>query len=91
MNLTAEDLASGALRDRVKVGASLADVDPMSLDSSVRQSSKNVKQQNIHSDYGMTRFYEQLVKMNSLKETLYSDLPVNFVVTQRSFKYLKLK
>nr|XP_046228810.1 ATPase family AAA domain-containing protein 2B isoform X2 [Scatophagus argus] len=36
MNLTAEDLASGVLRDRVKVGASLADVDPMSLDSSVR-------------------------------------------------------
>ncbi len=35
MNLTAEDLASGVLRDRVKVGASLADVDPMNLDSSV--------------------------------------------------------
>lgn len=35
MNLTAEDLASGALRDRVKVGASLADVDPMNLDSTV--------------------------------------------------------
>lgn len=35
MNLTAEDLASGALRDRVKVGASLADVDPMNLDNSV--------------------------------------------------------
>ncbi|XP_030577511.1 ATPase family AAA domain-containing protein 2B isoform X2 [Archocentrus centrarchus] len=36
MNLTAEDLASGVLRDRVKVGASLADVDPMNLDTSVR-------------------------------------------------------
>ncbi|XP_026197029.1 ATPase family AAA domain-containing protein 2B [Anabas testudineus] len=36
MNLTAEDLASGVLRDRVKVGASLADVDPMNLDSSVK-------------------------------------------------------
>ncbi|KAM3602355.1 uncharacterized protein V6R79_002661 [Siganus canaliculatus] len=36
VNLTAEDLASGVLRDRVKVGASLADVDPMNLDSSVR-------------------------------------------------------
>ncbi|XP_069014682.1 ATPase family AAA domain-containing protein 2B isoform X1 [Embiotoca jacksoni] len=36
MNLTAEDLASGVLRDRVKVGASLADVDPMNLDNSVR-------------------------------------------------------
>lgn len=35
MNLTAEDLASGVLRDRAKVGASLADVDPMNLDSSV--------------------------------------------------------
>ncbi|XP_037541679.1 ATPase family AAA domain-containing protein 2B [Nematolebias whitei] len=36
MNLTAEDLASGVLRDRVKVGASLADVDPMNVDTSVR-------------------------------------------------------
>uniref|UniRef100_A0AAY4AWS7 ATPase family AAA domain-containing protein 2 n=1 Tax=Denticeps clupeoides TaxID=299321 RepID=A0AAY4AWS7_9TELE len=35
MNLRAEDLASGGLRDRVKVGASLADVDPMNLDTSV--------------------------------------------------------
>lgn len=36
MNLTSEDLASGVLRDRVKVGASLADVDPMNLDTSVK-------------------------------------------------------
>ncbi|XP_034555220.1 ATPase family AAA domain-containing protein 2B isoform X2 [Notolabrus celidotus] len=36
MNLTAEDLASGVLRDRAKVGASLADVDPMNLDTSVK-------------------------------------------------------
>ncbi|XP_061563227.1 ATPase family AAA domain-containing protein 2B isoform X2 [Cololabis saira] len=36
LNLTAEDLASGVLRDRGKVGASLADVDPMNLDNSVR-------------------------------------------------------
>ncbi|KAL0967728.1 hypothetical protein UPYG_G00256130 [Umbra pygmaea] len=36
MNLRAEDLASGVLRDRAKVGASLADVDPMNLDSSVK-------------------------------------------------------
>ncbi|KAJ8275398.1 hypothetical protein COCON_G00100230 [Conger conger] len=36
MNLRAEDLAGGVLRDRVKVGASLADVDPMNLDTSVR-------------------------------------------------------
>lgn len=33
MNLTAEDLASGVLRDRAKVGTSLADVDPMNLDT----------------------------------------------------------
>uniref|UniRef100_A0AAZ3PHK4 ATPase family AAA domain-containing protein 2 n=1 Tax=Oncorhynchus tshawytscha TaxID=74940 RepID=A0AAZ3PHK4_ONCTS len=31
-----EDLASGVLRDRAKVGASLADVDPMNLDTSVK-------------------------------------------------------
>ncbi|XP_034383303.1 ATPase family AAA domain-containing protein 2B isoform X2 [Cyclopterus lumpus] len=36
MNLASEDLASGVLRDRAKVGASLADVDPMNLDSSVK-------------------------------------------------------
>ncbi|XP_047243849.1 ATPase family AAA domain-containing protein 2B isoform X2 [Girardinichthys multiradiatus] len=36
MNLTAESLASGVLRDRFKVGASLADVDPMNLDNSVK-------------------------------------------------------
>lgn len=35
MNLRAEDLASGILRERVKVGASLADVDPMNIDKSV--------------------------------------------------------
>uniref|UniRef100_A0AAZ3QDC3 ATPase family AAA domain-containing protein 2 n=1 Tax=Oncorhynchus tshawytscha TaxID=74940 RepID=A0AAZ3QDC3_ONCTS len=33
---TSEDLASGVLRDRAKVGASLADVDPMNLDTSVK-------------------------------------------------------
>ncbi|KAG2468111.1 ATD2B protein, partial [Polypterus senegalus] len=36
MNLRGEDLASGILRDRVKVGASLADVDPMTIDTAVR-------------------------------------------------------
>ncbi|CAL8394639.1 unnamed protein product [Arctogadus glacialis] len=36
MNLGTEELSGGVLRDRVKVGASLADVDPMNLDSSVR-------------------------------------------------------
>jgi len=35
LNFRAEDLASGILRERVKVGASLADVDPMLLDKSV--------------------------------------------------------
>ncbi|CAM9709894.1 unnamed protein product [Lampetra planeri] len=35
MNLKAEDLASGVLRERTRVGASLADVDPMSMDSSI--------------------------------------------------------
>ena len=35
MNLTADDVASGTVRDRVKVGSSLADVDPMSVDRSV--------------------------------------------------------
>ncbi|XP_037668877.1 ATPase family AAA domain-containing protein 2B isoform X4 [Choloepus didactylus] len=34
MNFRAEDLASGILRERVKVGASLADVDPMNIDKS---------------------------------------------------------
>lgn len=44
MNLTAEDLASGVLRDRVKVGASLADVDPMNLDSSVSGNSNKYQE-----------------------------------------------
>ncbi|KAF4794080.1 hypothetical protein TURU_105008 [Turdus rufiventris] len=35
LNFRAEDLASGILRERVKVGASLADVDPMIVDKSV--------------------------------------------------------
>ncbi|XP_030345220.1 ATPase family AAA domain-containing protein 2B isoform X4 [Strigops habroptila] len=34
LNFRAEDLASGILRERVKVGASLADVDPMIVDKS---------------------------------------------------------
>ncbi|KAM6953957.1 ATPase family AAA domain-containing protein 2B [Aplochiton taeniatus] len=36
MNLRPEDLSSGVLRDRSKVGASLADVDPMTVDSTVK-------------------------------------------------------
>jgi hypothetical protein len=35
MNFRTEDLASGILRERVKVGASLADVDPMNIDKTV--------------------------------------------------------
>lgn len=36
MNLSAEDVnTSGVLKDRVKIGSSLADVDPMSIDRSV--------------------------------------------------------
>ena len=35
MNMRADDLANGALRDRVKSGASLADVEPMAIDKSV--------------------------------------------------------
>ncbi|KAM9316920.1 ATPase family AAA domain-containing protein 2B [Gastrophryne carolinensis] len=48
MNLTAEDLASGILRERVKVGASLADVDPMNLDRSVRFDSVGGLSQHIY-------------------------------------------
>ncbi|XP_011610211.1 ATPase family AAA domain-containing protein 2B isoform X1 [Takifugu rubripes] len=48
MNLTAEDLASGVLRDRGKVGASLADVDPMNLDTSVRFDSVGGLSNHIH-------------------------------------------
>lgn len=44
MNLTAEDLASGVLRDRGKVGASLADVDPMNLDNTVSETTAAEKQ-----------------------------------------------
>ena len=36
MNLKNEDLnTSGVLRDRAKIGSSLADVDPMNIDRSV--------------------------------------------------------
>ncbi|XP_063771370.1 ATPase family AAA domain-containing protein 2B isoform X2 [Pseudophryne corroboree] len=48
MNLRAEDLASGILRERVKVGASLADVDPMNLDRSVRFDSVGGLSQHIY-------------------------------------------
>uniref|UniRef100_A0A8C9UWU0 ATPase family AAA domain-containing protein 2 n=1 Tax=Spermophilus dauricus TaxID=99837 RepID=A0A8C9UWU0_SPEDA len=42
MNFRAEDLASGILRERVKVGASLADVDPMNIDKSVSGLSQHI-------------------------------------------------
>ncbi|PIK39841.1 putative ATPase family AAA domain-containing protein 2B isoform X18 [Apostichopus japonicus] len=35
MNLKAEDVSSGVLRDRQKIGSSLADVDPMNIDTSI--------------------------------------------------------
>ncbi|CAM1299308.1 ATAD2B (predicted), partial [Pycnogonum litorale] len=35
MNLKNEDLAMGVIRDRVKIGSSLADVDPMEIDKTV--------------------------------------------------------
>ena len=35
MNFTAEDVATGMIKDRAKIGSSLADIDPMSLDRSV--------------------------------------------------------
>lgn len=35
MNFTGEDMTTGILRDRQRIGSSLADVDPMSVDRSV--------------------------------------------------------
>ncbi|KAK7804609.1 hypothetical protein U0070_003780 [Myodes glareolus] len=43
-----KDLASGILRERVKVGASLADVDPMNIDKSVRFDSIGGLSHHIH-------------------------------------------
>lgn len=48
VNFRAEDLASGILRERVKVGASLADVDPMNIDKSVRFDSIGGLSHHIH-------------------------------------------
>ncbi|XP_018430857.1 PREDICTED: ATPase family AAA domain-containing protein 2B [Nanorana parkeri] len=48
MNLTAVDLAGGIVRERVKVGASLADVDPMNLDRSIRFDSVGGLSQHIY-------------------------------------------
>lgn len=35
MNFTAEDMAQGVIRDRIQIGSSLADVNPMNVDRSV--------------------------------------------------------
>jgi len=35
MNLTSDDVAAGVLRDRMHVGASMADIEPMSIDRTV--------------------------------------------------------
>ena len=35
MNLNNDDVATGIIRDRMKIGASLADIDPMNVDRSV--------------------------------------------------------
>ena len=35
MNFAAQDLAGGVLKDREKIGSSLADVDPMNIDHKV--------------------------------------------------------
>lgn len=65
MNLTAEDLASGVLRDRVKVGASLADVDPMNLDSSVSGNANNYQTADCFSlkTQKCSSFYELQLKL----------------------------
>ena len=35
MNLSSKDVAQGMLKERAKVGSSLADIDPMTVDTSV--------------------------------------------------------
>lgn len=44
MNLRKEDLL-GVHKDRIKIGASLADVDPMQIDQTVRMSSVNLTEE----------------------------------------------
>jgi len=36
MNLTSDDVAAGTLRDRAHAGASMADIEPMVIDRTVR-------------------------------------------------------
>ena len=43
MNFTGEEVNKGVLRDRTKVGTSLADVDPMSVDRSVSIFSRTLR------------------------------------------------
>lgn len=63
MNLTAEDLASGVLRDRVKVGASLADVDPMNLDTSVSEN-VNKCQRDLYTSINLVAKYRYLLRVS---------------------------
>jgi len=35
MNLTADDVAAGVLRDRAHAGSSMADIEPMTVDRTV--------------------------------------------------------
>ena len=37
MNFDPSDVAAGTVRDRQRIGASLADIDPMNIDKSVSQ------------------------------------------------------
>lgn len=50
MNFSSEDMTKGILRDRAKVGASLADIDPMSIDRSVSSYYKFGGQTTLNSD-----------------------------------------
>ena len=47
MNLNKEDISKGPIRDRVRIGASLADVDPMNIDQGVTFDSIGGLQQHI--------------------------------------------
>lgn len=49
MNLTIEDIQKGVYRERQKAGASMADIDPMSLDKSTDFTSVGGLDQHIHS------------------------------------------
>ena len=58
MNLTMEEIANqtaGATKDRMKIGSSLADVDPMSVDRSVSPSTSNYKEHHTNFLYFLQR------------------------------------